>query len=107
MKPETILLTISVPNLQFGTDFYLKAQIAVTHFGSPETGRAFYGDPERYDPGSGPEWSVVGKPELYHDCGGGGEELTIGERLSAALIEFIENDKAMIEKVEEAIASTR
>lgn len=104
MKPETMFFIIHVPGLQFDTDFFLKAQIAVTSFGEPETGRGYLADPFNYDPGSAPEWSVIGNPELYHDCGGDGEALTVGGRLADALKEFIENDKAVIEQIESAIA---
>ena len=90
---------ISLPGLHFGADWYVKATIEVTHFGSPEVGRGYMADPRNYDAGSGPEWSIVGTPELFLDSGGDGEAVTIGPQTADAIREFIESDKAVIEQV--------
>jgi hypothetical protein len=83
----------------FGTDFYIKATIEVEHSGWPETGRSYMADPMNYDPGSDPEWSVTGTPELFLDCGGDGEQVVIGEALADALVDLIQSDKSLIEQV--------
>ena len=98
---------ISLPGLHFGTDFYVKATIEVTHFGSPEVGRGYMADPAGYDPGSGPEWSIVGTPALFLDSGGDGEAVTIGPQTADAIREFIESDAAVIERVEKIIAKEK
>ena len=90
---------IPLPGLHFGADWYIKATIEVESFGTPESGRQTWGDPENYDPGSGPEWSIVGTPELFLDSGGYGEAVTIGPQTADAIREFIESDKAVIEQV--------
>jgi hypothetical protein len=89
-----------------GTDLYIKASIEVSDFGSPETGCGYMADPTKYDPGSGPEWSVDAL-ELFHDCGGDGEPVIIGESLADALKDLIESDRHMVEQVESKIASAR
>ena len=104
-KPYTFTATLFPLGPIFGTDFYIVAQIAVDHFGSPEVGRGYMADPANYDPGSGPEWFVEGNPELFHDCGNGGEKVEIGQTLADALDEFICDDPHMIEQVESNIAA--
>jgi hypothetical protein len=105
-KPSTITKNLFPGTAFFGcwADFYIKAEIQIDSFGSPETGRGYMADPAKYDPGSGPEWSIVGTPELFHDCGGDGEKVQIGPKLVEALKEFIESDKRIAEQIEESIA---
>ena len=98
---------IPLPGLHFGADWFVKATIDVEDFGRPETGRTFYGDPERYDPGSAPEWSIVGTPALFLDSGGDGEAVTLGPQTADAIREFIESDKAVVEQVERIIAKEK
>jgi hypothetical protein len=95
----TFTATLFPPGNPFSADFYIKAEIEVAHFGSPETGRGYMADPMNYDPGSDPEWSVIGKPELFLDCGGDGEPVAIGEAFADALKDLIESDKDIAEQV--------
>ena len=104
MAAEKLTLTIPLPGHHFGADFYVKAVIEVTDAGTPETGRGYLADPWNYDAGSAPEWSVFGTPELFLDCGGDGETVTIGPEFANALRDLIEDDKAIKEQVEEKIA---
>ena len=104
MATEKLILTIPLPGHHFGADFYVKTVIEVTDAGTPETGRGYLADPWNYDAGSAPEWSVFGTPELFLDCGGDGEPVTIGPEFANALRELIEDDKAIKEQVEEKIA---
>ena len=99
--------TICLPGLHFGTDWFVKATIEVTHFGSPEVGRGYMADPWNYDAGSGPEWSITGTPALFLDSGGDGEAVTIGPQVADALREFIESDKRAREQVERIIAKEK
>ena len=98
---------ICLPGLHFGTDWFVKATVEVTDFGSPEVGRGYMADPRNYDAGSGPEWSIVGTPALFLDSGGDGEAVTIGPQTADAIREFIETDKAVIEQVERIITNEK
>lgn len=100
--------TIAPPGYPFGADFFIKATIEVEHFGSPEVGRGYMADPDKYDPGSAPEWSVFGTPELHLDLGGGKSEIqTIGPEFAARLADYITEDKQIIEQVESAISEAK
>jgi hypothetical protein len=100
--------TIFVPGYPFGADFFIKAIIEVEHFGQSEVGRGYLADPANYDPGSAPEWSVFGTPELHLDLGGGKSEIqTIGPEFAARLADYITEDKQIIEQVEAAISEAK
>ena len=97
-------IIVPLPGLHFAADFYVRATIGVTDFGTPESGRQTWGNPENYDPGSGPEWYVAGTPQLFLDSGGDGEAVTIGPQFSEALVDFLHSDKAVIEVIEREIS---
>ena len=98
---------ICLPGLHFGTNWFVKATIEVTHFGSPEVGCGYMADPAGYDAGSGPEWSIIGTPTLFLDSGGEVEPVTIGPQTADAIREFIESNEAVIEQVERIIAKEK
>jgi hypothetical protein len=100
-------VTLFPSGYPFGADFFIKAVIEVEHFGSAEYIPP-YNKPEDYDPGSGPEWSVFGTPELHLDLGGGKSEIpTIGPEFAARLADFITEDKHIIEQVEASISEAK
>jgi hypothetical protein len=98
-----ITATIPLPGLHFGADFYVKAVIEVTHFGSAEYIPP-YNRPDLYDPGGGPDWTVAGTPELFLDSGGDGEPVAIGPEFAAVIETLLTTDKAAMEAVESQIA---
>lgn len=104
MSKNTFTANLFPMGEQFGANFFIKATIEVTDFGSPEVGRSYMADPTNYDPGSAPEWSCAGV-ELFYDCSGpDGERVGIGEKLAEVLREFVEDDDDLIVQVEAAIS---
>ena len=81
---------VVVPGLQFGTDFYIKARLVIHDFETPQ---------------SPLDYSCI-QAFLFHDCGGGGEKVSLPKSLKMKMNDFVES-VAMREAVAAAVRSAR